>query len=33
MGEGPPGDYRPLGDFMRARKVAYFQSQKARGAL
>jgi hypothetical protein len=26
-------DHRPLGEIMRARKVAYFQSQKARGAL
>jgi hypothetical protein len=24
--------HRPLGEVMRARKVAYFESQKARGA-
>ena len=30
---GGLADHRPLGEIMRARKVAYFQSQKARGAL
>ena len=25
-------DHRPLGEIMRARKAAYFHSQKARGA-
>jgi hypothetical protein len=30
---GGLADHRPLGEIMRARKVAYFHSQKARGAL
>jgi hypothetical protein len=30
---GGLADHRPLGEIMRARKAAYFHSQKARGAL
>jgi hypothetical protein len=30
---GGLADHRPLGEIMRARKVAYFHSQKSRGAL
>jgi hypothetical protein len=30
---GGLADHRPLGETMRARKVAYFHNQKARGAL